>query len=336
MKVQIKLLAIVVSTMSIASCAKDPSVNQSVMQSDTSQIVTVLDSVLADQMTRMDATVAFGAIMRVETGEIVAMSNWEEKDGTVCKSYNHLLEDRVDPGSAFSVISYAALLEDGFVTSKSIIDARSSTFVYHGAIIKDPVPVGVVKAEDAVALRSNTAIVKMVTRAYESQPQKFLDTIERFGWNGVRNVKDHIWSKVSLAREAYGYEAGCSPMNFLVFYNAIANNGLRPDYGRICSEETALQVQRTLEKAVENAMQPNDVRVAGMTGLARKYENHKYEGNSFRVCFVGYFPADAPKYSCMVMMETKPDALEDYKPDVAAIVGPVVSSIAEYMYRNNI
>lgn len=247
-----------------------------------------VDSLIVDQLTAMDVTAASAAIMDVKKGEVVAISNWQKSDDQVSPSYNRLLRDCYDPGSAFSIVSYASMLEVGAITSKSIIDARNPVFIYHGKVIQDAYPGGVMTAEDAIDRACNTAIVKLVTREYEFHPQDFLDAIDRLGWNDVPNmvivddtirrtetraVNDDYWSRISLAQMAYGYESRCSPMNLLVFYNAIANGGIRPDRGHICSEETAKQVQHALVMAVEkgvatSGVQSDEVKIAGMIGFA--------------------------------------------------------------------
>ena len=184
------LMNVIVSSLKIFTSCCDDEVFCPVAK-DTDGIPNVLptiDSLIVDQLTAMDATAASASIMDVKTGEVMAMSSWQRQDDLVCSSYNRLLMDCHDPGSAFSVVSYTAMLETGAITSKSIVDARNPIFVYHCKVIKDVFPGGVLTAEEAIARASNTAIVKMVTREYESHPQDYLEALRTAVPQAVKNA----------------------------------------------------------------------------------------------------------------------------------------------------
>lgn len=138
---------------------------------------------------------------------------------------------------------------------------------------------------------------------------------------------------LDLARQAYGYNIEIPPLYTLAYYNAIANGGkmVRPHLvhslvlpdGRdsivnagifkenVCSPETAKKLQECLlepvwGKGTANALRDDRVKVAGKTGTAKPYDYkvlHRYDESKRRLSFCGYFPADNPKYSCIVVME---------------------------------
>ena len=127
-----------------------------------------------------------------------------------------------------------------------------------------------------------------------------------------------------------GYELKVTPLQILAFYNAIANDGqrMRPRLvkeirnrgevvesfepeevgGRICSRKTLNEVKDMLEGVVENGTARNiytpKYRIAGKTGTARLASGSSgYGGGRYRASFVGYFPAERPLYSCIVVID---------------------------------
>jgi cell division protein FtsI (penicillin-binding protein 3) len=148
----------------------------------------------------------------------------------------------------------------------------------------------------------------------------------------IKDVSDPSWSGVSLPWMSIGYEVALTPLQILTLYNAIANNGrmMRPMFvqeirqtGRtyrsfspqvinrsICSPSTLRQIQEMLVGVVENGTARNirtDMyQIAGKTGTAQvantRYGYRNESGVSYRTSFAGYFPADNPQYSCIVMI----------------------------------
>jgi cell division protein FtsI (penicillin-binding protein 3) len=169
---------------------------------------------------------------------------------------------------------------------------------------------------------------------------------------------DEYWSGISLPMMSHGYEVRLTPLQVLAFYNAIANNGtmIKPkfvkqitSYGKIiktfptevidpsvCSKETLELVKTMLEGVVENGTAMNlkneTFKIAGKTGTAQ-IANEKYGYKvdskvSYQASFVGYFPAENPKYSCIVVVNS-PNSSVYYGNLVA---GPVFSEIANKVY----
>jgi len=225
----------------------------------------ILDRALCKRILELRAHSGWAAILECKTGKIKAISNLERISDTECaEDHNHLFEDLVDPGSTFKTVSYMILLDDGKITPETMVNTGNfenarGEFVYHGQHIRDDHPVGEVTADEAMVQSSNISLAKLTTQAYESNPQKYLDGIERIGFLNDRALSDsdsidikkngyltHLefrkefpkaraarhrmmtgrsWSKVSLAQISYGYETQIPGIYMLQFYNAIANNG---------------------------------------------------------------------------------------------------------------
>uniref|UniRef100_UPI0030D8CD3B penicillin-binding protein n=1 Tax=uncultured Planktosalinus sp. TaxID=1810935 RepID=UPI0030D8CD3B len=165
------------------------------------------------------------------------------------------------------------------------------------------------------------------------------------------------WSKNALPSMAYGYGVSLTPLLTLTFYNAIANDGVmvKPRFIRqvkawnkeietfgvevinpqIASSETIKKTQEVLKKVVENgtgrSLYSPDFSMAGKTGTAQtEYWMEDFESNRRYISsFAGYFPAENPKYSCIVIIHKPRVSTGYYGADVA---GPVFKSIAQKIH----
>ena len=173
---------------------------------------------------------------------------------------------------------------------------------------------------------------------------------------------DKYWSGVSLPMISHGYEVRMTPLQILTFYNAIANNGkmVKPGFVReiryhgerirkfdtkvinpsICSDETIRKVHEILEGVVENGTAKNlrndNFKIAGKTGTAqianKKYGYKQGSEVSYQASFVGYFPAENPKYSCIVVINSPTSSI--YYGNLVA--GPVFKEIADKVYATSL
>jgi cell division protein FtsI (penicillin-binding protein 3) len=213
---------------------------------------------------------------------------------------------------------------------------------------------------------SNIGVSKLVHKQFGTNPQRYVDYIRGMGLTEplglqmsgeakpyIKSPSSRSWSGVTLPWMSVGYELKLAPIHTLAFYNAIANNGkmIRPiivkeikvadriveQYSttvikdRICSDETLDKVRAMLEGVVEHGTAKNInnaiYKIAGKTGTAQKIKNGSYV-KTYYTSFVGYFPADKPKYSCIVVIDS-PTGFQQYGSDVAA---PVFKEIADKLY----
>ncbi len=171
---------------------------------------------------------------------------------------------------------------------------------------------------------------------------------------------DKKWSKNALPSIAYGYNLTLTPLQTLTFYNAIANNGemLKPKFvkeirswdnqveifdkvvidSKICSNETVKKVQEVLKNVVVRGtgqkLFDKNFSMAGKTGTARtEYWKEDWATNRRYISsFTGYFPAENPKYSCIVVIHKPDRKIGFYGADVS---GPVFKDIAQKIYTSN-
>jgi cell division protein FtsI (penicillin-binding protein 3) len=231
---------------------------------------------------------------------------------------------------------------------------------------------GKISLARGIEVSANTVIVQAVYDNYKDNPAAFVDRLYAMNLNqplGIpiqgegkpviyhpKHHKEH-WSGLSLPWMAYGYGLQLTPLQTLTFYNAIANNGemVKPQFvkeirewsktvakfdkevinPKICSDETLKQVQDILKNVVEKGTgrklySPN-FSMAGKTGTAQvgyAVRDSMYYSSSF----AGYFPADNPKYSCIVVVHRPSRSKGYYGADVS---GPVFKAVAQKIFTDS-
>ncbi|MFD2919538.1 penicillin-binding protein [Terrimonas rubra] len=166
---------------------------------------------------------------------------------------------------------------------------------------------------------------------------------------------------MNMITMSFGYAINVSPLQTLTLYNAIANNGkmVKPYLvnniqqnglvvkqfepvvmnEQICKPEVVKAAQASMEAVVtegtaRKAMAGLPFKVAGKTGTAHVADgNIKYGHGVYQASFVGYFPADNPQYSCIVVIRTKPHAAVHYG---GSLGGPVFKEIASRVYAMHV
>ena len=156
---------------------------------------------------------------------------------------------------------------------------------------------------------------------------------------------------------SFGYGINVSPLHTLTLYNAVANNGrmMKPYLvnhvqsngivvkrfnptvmeERICREDVVMSAREAMEAVVtegtaRRAFKGLSFAVAGKTGTAHVSDGKiKYDHGVYQASFVGYFPADNPQFTCIVVIRTKPHAASHYGGTLAA---PVFREIATKLY----
>lgn len=162
---------------------------------------------------------------------------------------------------------------------------------------------------------------------------------------------------MNMLTMSFGYAINVSPLQTLTLYNAIANDGkmMKPYLvnsiqsngivvkqfeptvidNNLCSPETAKAARESMEAVVTEgtgrpAFKDMPFAVAGKTGTAHVADgNIKYGHGVYQASFVGYFPANNPQYSCIVVVRTKPHAALHYGGQLGA---PVFREIAIKLY----
>jgi|TARA_A100001015_G_scaffold207440_1_gene231975 cell division protein FtsI (penicillin-binding protein 3) len=230
---------------------------------------------------------------------------------------------------------------------------------------------GLLTAAKAFEVSSNVGLVKIVYDHYKDNPKQFVDRLYNMGLNKPLGLPirgeaipkipyptDSNWDGLDLPWMAYGYGVSISPLQTLAFYNAIANNGelVKPrflsqisNFGNkptkvfskqvlnpsICSKETLTKVKKMMFNVVDKkwgtAYRIKDplLTMAGKTGTCQV--DYTTDEVQYISSFVGYYPVEKPKYSCIVVIH-RPDKAKGYYG--ATVAAPVFKSIAKKIFNN--
>lgn len=352
---------------------------------DGLDIVTTIDANLQDivenalmaKLTEKKALWGCCILMEAQTGYIRAIANLDraKDDNTYFEAQNHAVQ-RVEPGSTFKTIALVAALDDGKIDIDDTVSISRQPWVYmRKSKHTDAHPMDtVLTVRSALAVSSNIALAKLITRSYEGSANKFVRRIEKMGLMdsvyceipGADKVRIEVpKDTVTLSKMSYGYSVELSPMQILMFYNAIANEGrmvrpmlvtaiqqngevvkaFKPETikSSICSSRTLKDIRGALHDVVwDNKLgtasvnpwrgkkaQSDLVSIAGKTGTAQLLRGGHYV-KRHRITFVGYFPEENPKYTCICMMEDPEPPYYDAGMDCGSTVRTIAEKTMAY------
>jgi len=227
---------------------------------------------------------------------------------------------------------------------------------------------GLITFKQAFEVSSNIAFSTLIHKHFSKKPKEFINYLKDLSITQSLDIElpgegkpvfkqpgTANWSGTTLPWMSVGYELQMTPLQILAFYNAIANDGvmMKPIFVKeikkvnktvkefapvvindnICSKKTCQTLKGLMEGVVENGTASNifssNYKIAGKTGTALVAFKGSYESNkSYQASFVGYFPADNPQYSCIVVINN-PLAGQIYGASVAA---PVFKNIADKIF----
>lgn len=295
----------------------------------------------------------------------------KDTDGKYREKFNYAIAQSAEPGSTFKLASYLVALEDGKIDTNTIIETGNGTYRVHRHTIRDTHAYGTVTVKKAFEVSSNVAITKIINTYYKDNAAAFTKHLHALHLNKplglqipgegnplIKTPESKSWSGLSLPQMAYGYELKLTPLQTLTLYNAVANNGkmVAPLFVKeirhlgntierfeprvideqIASPSTIGKLRTMLEgvmiegtgKRLRNPL----FAMAGKTGTAQMadgaagYRNRKYQSS-----FAGYFPADNPKYSMIVVVRNPRNGYYG-----ASVAGPVFRELADMVYANDL
>ncbi len=235
--------------------------------------------------------------------------------------------------------------------------------------IRDNSAYGYLTSKQILEKSSNIGMSEIMMK-YMKKPEKLIERLNAYGFGGVSGIDlsgedeplitrpgSAAWNKSLFLRMGFGYQMETTPIQILTFYNAIANGGKRvtphivkeqvqngktintwnwkKHTTRICEDKNVKIIQDMLlgvvERGTAQSIKSTDYKIAGKTGTVRFYDDLiGYKNKRYEASFVGYFPADRPKYSCIVVIsDINPEVADYYGAEVAA---PVFKKIADKIF----
>ena len=334
----------------------------------------ITENALLRMMEENECANGTAIVMEVKTGKIKAMANLgRREDGTYWEDLNYAIRAS-EPGSTFKLASMLALLEDKYATLENHVNLDKGVWQVARRTVYDSERHNKtdVTLKQAFQYSSNVGMAKMIWSNYSRDPMKYINHLKRLRFNVssgidlvgetspiVKNPKSKTWSATSLPWMSFGYEVLVSPLQTLMLYNAVGNDGkmmkpylvnevsqdgiavrkIEPHVVEqsICSESTLRQLQECLNAVCNEQggtgyllFKNSPYKVAGKTGTAlvangkRGYSDHIYQSS-----FAGYFPLNNPKYSIIVVIKNKAFAKKYYG---ASVAGPVFKEISDKLY----
>lgn len=309
-------------------------------------------------------------VMETTTGKIKAMANLGVRpDGGYWEDYNYALR-ATEPGSTIKLATLLSVLSEGKTTINDLIQVGSTGTDYVGVrqvTDAEPQPKSTETVRECFAHSSNVGMSKIAYTTFAAQPDKFLSYLHKYHFDartGIDLIGEErpVLPKIKRNREglmnmvtmSFGYAIEVTPLQTLMLYNAIANNGkmMKPYLvNRIQSngktvkafepevleekiaEENVIKAAQQCMRSVTTegtgkiAFKDATYAVAGKTGTAHVAgKDISYDDGIYQASFVGYFPYDKPQYTCIVVIKTKAHPVLHMGGQVAA---PVFKEISD-------
>ncbi|HLV24611.1 MAG TPA: penicillin-binding protein [Moheibacter sp.] len=326
-------------------------------------------SALQDQLIKYNAEHGCVAVMEVETGKIRAIVNLKRiADSVYSDVLNYVVGEGAEPGSTFKTVSILAGLENEKFTPETTVETGNGSYRLYNRRIHDTHGYGTIDVGTVLVKSSNIGTAKLINAGYGSDPQEYFDQLDKWHLTKPLGIdiqgeaapqfhrpEDPDWSNVTLPVMSYGYGFKLTPLQILTFYNGIANGGklLKPLFidkiekhngevkeykprvlvEQMSSPQNIKAITEMLKDAVSDGTARNifteHYEIAGKTGTARVEYWIKNQPMQYRASFAGFFPADNPKYTCVVIIH-KPDRRKGYYG--GGVTAPVFKKIADWVY----
>ena len=351
----------------------DPENGRDVITTLDVQIQDIVESALMKMMVQSEAEHGTCLVMETKTGKIKAIANLgRNKSGDYNENLNYALQS-TEPGSTIKLATLLAVLDHGTSKINDLVEVGSTGSAFVGVRnVNDAerAPKPVMTVEECFAHSSNIGMSRIAYKAFASEPDLYKNYLQKFHLNkktGIDLVGEGAPVLPRLKRNkeglhamitaSFGYAIQVSPLQTLMLYNAIANNGkmMKPylvnsiknngvtvkEFEPIVLDENiakpkVIEAAKLCMQAVTTIGTAKDVfkdspfPVAGKTGTAHVAGGDlKYYDGVYQASFAGYFPADKPEYTCVVVIKTKPHAPMHYGGQLAA---PVFKEVANKLY----
>ena len=329
-----------------------------------SSLTYALEGMTAQAVGSTGAKSGMTAIADIATGDIVALSNMRTNSaGQVFPAEdNSALVSVYEPGSVTKVITIAAALENGVVNPGTRLNVPDRMQVSdHNFKDDEPHKEAMLTPGEILTNSSNIGTIKIAQQLGRKQIDRYMRGFGLGMKTGINFPGESAgilpplqqWTGTSIGTVPIGQGLAVTALQMLGVYTTIANKGVRvplhlvhstvdkngverklktSDPVRVISEQTAKQVSDMLESVVRSGTgkkaQVNGYRVAGKTGTAQKPNEFSrgYNPNAYVASFIGYFPADNPRFAILSMLDEPKTSIYG-----GATAAPLFAEIAHFL-----
>ncbi len=293
----------------------------------------ILEEELAAGVARFDAKAAWGGVVDVETGAVIALASLPDFDpnapGAAEADFrrNRAVYDRYELGSAFKAFTAAAALDAGIANETSTYDARGTYRVADRRISDFHGENRVLSLSEVVQHSSNIGVVQIAQELGVETQKKYLERLGMFDALPITLAEKRApemprkWGPVEAATVSYGHGISVTPLHLLAAYAAVVNGGVwrAPVFAEgtpqkstdVFSPRTSAIMRRILRRVISDgtasyAEVPGYFPI-GKTATADKPNAGGYDRNTRISSFVGAVPGYAPRYAVLISYdEPKP------------------------------
>lgn len=297
-----------------------------------------MESELAAAMLKHSAIAAGGVVMDAATGEVLALASLPTLNpnagtrGDDPARINHAAASVYELGSIFKPLTIAMALDAGATKLTDVYDASRPLRVARFTIRDFRGKKRALTVPEVLVYSSNIGTAQIAERVGPVRQRAALQQLgllDRLPVELVERGKPlypEPWSRLATMTVGFGHGIAVSPLHMAAAYSAIANGGTwrsptlvklegEPAAGRrVFTEATSATMRRLMRLVVlkGSGTKANAIgyRVAGKTGTADKARAGGYNRNNRVATFAGFFPADAPRYVVVAMLDS-PQATKD-------------------------
>lgn len=300
----------------------------------------ILEEELLDTMEAFEAEAAWGAVMDVETGEVVALASLPDFDPNAPGAYpadsrrNRATYDRYELGSAFKAFTAAAVIENGLGDETTTYDARGSFQVADRRITDFHGENRILTLSEVIQHSSNIGAARMALDLGAKEQQRSLEALGLFAPLPIELAENRApelpykWGPVEAVTVSYGHGIAVTPLHLLAAYAAVVNGGvyhaptfLRQDEpregSRVFSENTSAAMRRILRRVITDgtasyAEAPGYFPIGKTATADKKSDTGGYRKDARIASFVGAVPGYAPRYAVIISFDNPQATKETY------------------------
>ncbi len=300
-----------------------------------SQLQFFAEETIAKTVQEFEANWGGVLVVDVQTGDILAWAQYPYFNPNAFSTYtpsqyrNRMATDALEPGSTLKPFLVAAAIQEGLVNRNTVINCENGRWKTKTITISDTSAHKKLSVSDILRYSSNIGVAKIGQRLGAKSFHNYLTKLG-FGIRTIVPVAEHKgivrnyrqWAEADLLATSFGQSVSVTGLQMVQAYLTLINDGVYKPLRLILNEEqpkiketrvfrtdVARTVMRILRDVVQEGGSGKKARiegtlVAGKTGTAQKADKKTGTyGDGRLASFVGFAPADKPRYLTLVMVD---------------------------------